>query len=669
MLDGFLSLVLVHTCVLCSGTGVQTRSVQCRNNNPDLSIHYPWLNEDPALCEAALGPSPASSMACTQPQELCWGTEYLSGGKKNGRCEASAGMSCTCRTGWTGTLCDRPQLISNVQTNSLAFGMAGVPIGTPLIITWNSSVSAIPRISILLERSGAASWPVAQYLAYGIQNTNVFQWTVGSVLQAGLDGGAGYTIRVFASSSSSARSASFSVADPCSYLSCGSHATCANGQCTCVGGYSGSTCQVGPCENAMCDPLHSSCNNTYVVSSGQYLSNNVCSLSASTSLCKGGYTGSQCRTPPLCASMPACLNGGDLANVLVTATSCTGTCSCRGLWQGSDCATCSLVCQHGSSPDAGCTKCVGCSAGYFGKSCECKYYELGFRFNTDVSAWWTSDAATSGSLVYARWTKTLAMDLVGAVGLVSANKAAVAIASVTPLASLSAAGSAQVDVLVRLSLDCATTSLFGGAGAGDNQPEWTYTDSVHPIQGPSAERMAIITHAELAELFSAAAASGEASRLGQGRRLLQTTSASSTASATLLLTYTTFVPMLSDTDSAVWQGQVTQTMDPTYTVTATDPSGEQQLVAPSAASDCFQTTCSATSSGSASTSTGGSWTGGLATWAFGLVIAAIALVLILVATACALCFRRNRTVDASKFGTNAAEREMTSIQKSGRWNA
>ena len=495
---------------------------------------------------------------CTLPEETCWGDEYQNGGLKNGRCDLTT-KTCTCRTGYSGAFCTENIGITNVKTNSDLFGTAGVPFGESLSITWNSSTTLFPHVNIILTRtSDATTWPVGQYLATMIPNINSWSWSVGSVLQSGLEAGGGYQVRVWYSKNNGyGDSAQFSIADPCGYISCGAHGTCDRGLCQCSDGYSGQFCGTGPCERALCDTVQNNCTNDYLIASGQYLKPQVCP-------CSAGFTGAQCRTPFLCSSI-TCQNGGDLGGVVQTASSCTGKCVCRGNWIGTACETCGLTCQNGGTVNANCTSCDGCKAGFFGKDCSCQYYLLGFKFLVDVSGWF---GASGNTVAQARWSRTLALDIITAVASVSPNKAAVSIDSITPQPPADGQTKGSVLVSVKLSLNCAPTSQMGG-GAEDNGGGNYHFDysSYEPVSG--------LYHSTAAfEAFLS-------------RHLLTVTP----TDTSLLATYNSFRPLLADTDSPAYQGQITSQADPTFRVTASDPSGTDALQSPDQPRDCFQEDC------------------------------------------------------------------------------
>lgn len=527
-------------------------------------MHYAFIDVDPSFCaqSASAGPMPAATRACSPPADTCWGNVV---GVRNGRCDAETDK-CVCRSGVSGATCEQTAQIVDVQTSGDEFGPSGVPLQQPLSISWRSDPMALPRVSILLRRRNAAStWPVPQYLAAGILNTNAWSWNVGSILEAGLEAGDSYSILVWASQHAYNESATFVLADPCAYTSCGDHGVCANGLCQCSAGFSGPSCGMGPCEAARCDPQHSSCNNTRVVTTGQFLSANVCALNASSTTCLAGYTGAQCRTPPACANLQ-CLNGGDIANAVQANGTCTGACDCRGNWIGEQCQTCGLHCRHGGSPNSGCTACAGCGAGYFGQTCECKFYSLGFRFNQDVSGWFNpASSGASPSLAQQRWTKTLAQDVLLAVSTVSNVRVDVSVDTIKQLAA-TRNSQAQVVVTLRLSLDCSTVGSFGGDDGAD--APWSYMD-YSPARGPSDELLALFTHERLALPYPRSQAGAF------GRRLLQT-AADETSDATLLATYNALLPLLQDRNSIVFQGQITSTMDPTWAVTAAGQTTQMQ---------------------------------------------------------------------------------------------
>ncbi len=169
-------------CSVFCGSGVQSRPVHCRNLRPDESIHYAFVDvEDSECIKAQVLNKPPASQVCSTPDSFCWGKQYDPvTGIKNGRCDVTTTASgsttaaCVCRSPWSGPTCSETYLINNVKTNGLEFGAAGIPLGQPLLITWESNLAYTRRVDVLLKRTGAKAWPAPQYLASGIQNTNAF---------------------------------------------------------------------------------------------------------------------------------------------------------------------------------------------------------------------------------------------------------------------------------------------------------------------------------------------------------------------------------------------------------------------------------------------------------------------------------------------------------------
>ena len=111
--------------------------------------------------------------------------------------------------------------------------------------------------------------------------------------------------------------------------------------------------------------------------------------------------------------------------------------------------------------------------------------------------------------------------------------------------------------------------------------------------------------------------------------------------AALLSTYSLILPLFSDTDSPLWNGQVLQFLDAASPVTATDPTGEVQLQQPNKAADCFNTVCAAAVSPdpTPSPSSGGGDSTGEPTWAW-IVIGISAGIVFLVAVWGVIFMRR-----------------------------
>lgn len=281
-----------------------------------------------------------------------------------------------------------------------------------------------------------------------------------------LEVGSGYRITIYYSKDVSADSDSFSIADPCSYKSCGVNGQCVSGICVCTNGFSGDACEVGPCANAGCSPTSSTCNNTAIVTAPPpTLSSSAAAPPSPSCPCKSGWSGAQCHTPSLCSSL-VCLHGGDLdpESLVLTNTSCTGSCSCVAGWTGSDCGVCGLQCANGGVADSSCSRCV-CAAGYAGAQCKCAYYTLFMRFLLDASSW------SQDSVAVRRFSRTLSTDLAWA----SINSPLHAIINAS-VESLDFTQGNRIGAKVRLAQPCLTASNMGEAGDMDT----TITDPILP---------------------------------------------------------------------------------------------------------------------------------------------------------------------------------------------
>ncbi len=134
------------------------------------------------------------------------------------------------------------------------------------------------------------------------------------------------------------------VGDPCAGVSCNGHGSCVGGGCQCTGGWSGSNCGTppAPCAGVNCNG-HGSC-----VGGG-------CQ-------CTGGWSGSNCSTPPDPCAGVNCNGHGSCAG---------GGCQCTGGWSGSNCSTPPDPCAgvncngHGSCVGGGCQ----CTGGWSGWNC------------------------------------------------------------------------------------------------------------------------------------------------------------------------------------------------------------------------------------------------------------------------------------------------------------
>lgn len=131
----------------------------------------------------------------------------------------------------------------------------------------------------------------------------------------------------------------FKVAPPCAYVECGIHGKCDGGECICTGGYSGSGCDVAPCNNDEC------------------MNEAPCVVDATSPtgkcVCDGlGFSGSTCSVPISCdITAFGCENGGEPDKDCAK-------CECAGRWGGNKCETCGIKCNTDSGPNTGCTACL-----------------------------------------------------------------------------------------------------------------------------------------------------------------------------------------------------------------------------------------------------------------------------------------------------------------------
>lgn len=283
-------------CGAYCGSSTQTRAVYCFNTNVDSTMLQPIVRVDASFCEAAGLEKPAVQQACqSNPPEVCWGRSQAFPDVVNGRCTDG---QCVCRSGSVGASCASIGNVTNVKTNGAQFS-AGIPIGEPLIITWTSDVTSLPYVNIVLLKSftGLAAnttkvggeWAIGEYLGSNIVNSGTFQWQVGSQL-SDLEFGSGFRVRVWYSKNLYADSPVFAIADPCAYKTCGSNGNCQLGKCVCLNGWTGDTCQTGPCERAGCSATSSNCSNVALVTTppGVTTAAAVCAP-----FCKAGYSGAQ----------------------------------------------------------------------------------------------------------------------------------------------------------------------------------------------------------------------------------------------------------------------------------------------------------------------------------------------------------------------------------------
>lgn len=413
---------------------------------PDM--HLDKIEMDDPYCSGQ--PKPGSSRPCIgHSTNICWGAQYNSTGIKNGRCEDG---TCVCRTGQVGLDCTAYGSLFDVTTNGAQF-TDGIPLNEVLQIRWNSSISDLPTVNIILlknlstlasnETGLGSDWNIGEYLVSGLPNTGYYEWTVGSTV-TDLELGNGYIIRVWYSTNLYADSAEFTISDPCAYKNCGLHGVCTDGSCVCQEGFSGTTCEQGPCERANCRSESSTCDNSVVITDASIdltaTYPNVCN-------CTGGWSGSQCRTPPSCEGVVTCLNGGDFdlnTGVIRNDTkTCTGQCSCLNSWSGTSCETCGLTCSSHGTSDTTCAGCT-CENGYSGKNCQCRYYILSMGFDMETASWQNDSTAIE------RFKETLSVDMESA----SSTPTNVTVEDVT------FPKDGRVEVKLRFQTECSETSAM-----------------------------------------------------------------------------------------------------------------------------------------------------------------------------------------------------------------
>ena len=176
---------------------------------------------------------------------------------------------------------------------------------------------------------------------------------------------------------------------------CGNGGACdgTSGHCVCVNGWSGTQCQVPPCETAGCNPHGSLCVMDAAArlrvspilfqlaeSSGVAVARCVCTTHPDTGAPL--YTGPKCMTPVAnCSLLPACANGGThTAETKADGEIGCGACQCQGSWSGVFCGTCNHACYTaGGVANATCSGCT-CIAGWTGLSCACRYATIRIDF-------------------------------------------------------------------------------------------------------------------------------------------------------------------------------------------------------------------------------------------------------------------------------------------------
>jgi len=536
----------------------------------NLPLQYDFVDDSFCVHGATnLNNPPASSQSCFPPSTICDGGVD---GQANGICNSNTG-ECICRLGYGGRDCSISPTLNSVQTNAIFYSQ-GVPINEYLDVSW-ASTGDLPYISVLLLKNGDPQWPFASYLAQQIINTNNFVWKVGSALPD-LQMGDGYQIRVWFGDNLYADSDPFSIADPCAYKYCGDKGICTNGTCECVPGYSGIACAIGPCERAKCDRLHSSCNND------DYIYFNPNSPTLDTCPCTDGYSGSQCRTPPSCASK-TCKNGADLTLVIVHSdgtsndTGDCGVCDCLNRWRGDECETCTLQCENGGKADSTCSECI-CTAGYFGSTCDCRYYTITIPIHLADTSFLDDPIAT------ARFQRTLANDLALAAGVATG-----VIVEVVVNETRIDSSSGDVIATVFFSLECILSSAAeGGSNFGGLLD---FQSLVGPeISNGASNKGAAGLYGTARDAIENAANHFEQ----QGKYAQAQTSADATSDlllpgqqGSLPLAFSMLSNAFSNADSLVYHGVVTGRIDKTSVIVASDPTNQDIVPNIQMASDPF----------------------------------------------------------------------------------
>jgi hypothetical protein len=136
-----------------------------------------------------------------------------------------------------------------------------------------------------------------------------------------------------------------------------------SGQCRCVIGQNGETCErTGSDCNLIC-PSNNNNNNNNIDS---------CNIAQNTCKCKSNYIGDQCQVTTSCNDPKLNQCGVNTGNGYLperTGT-CSNQCTCLGHWVSTNCDMCSLQCQNNGTADKKCTKCY-CRTGFTGEFCDC----------------------------------------------------------------------------------------------------------------------------------------------------------------------------------------------------------------------------------------------------------------------------------------------------------
>jgi len=544
---------------------------------------------------------PASSQVCFPSEGICDGGVD---DEVNGICDSNTGQ-CICRLGFGGKDCSIVPSLSSVETNAIYYTQ-GVPINEYLEVSWVST-GDLSYISVLLLKNGDPQWPFASYLAQQIINTNNFVWKVGTALHD-LQMGDGYQIRIWFGDRLYADSNPFSIADPCAYKYCGDKGICTNGTCVCVPGYSGIACAIGPCERAKCDHLHSSCNND------DYVSDDTTSDTVAVCPCTDGYSGVQCRTPPSC-DFKTCKNGADLTGVIVHSdgssndTEDCGVCDCLNRWTGDQCQTCTLQCENGGYADNSCSECI-CPAGYFGSTCDCRYYTITIPLHLPSSDFLSDPIAT------ARFQRTLANDLALAAGVATG-----VVVQVVVNQTILDSNSGDVIATVFFSLECILSSASEGGSSFAGLLDFS------TVVGPDISNGA--SNKGAAGLYGTArdAIQNAANHFEQQSKYAQIQTSANSNSALLLpgqqgslpLAFSMLSSAFSNADSLLYHGVVTGRIDKKSLITASDPTNTDVVPSIHMASDPF------TKSNRSQSSRGNLNTGSVAALVVSVLIGAMAM--------------------------------------------
>jgi hypothetical protein len=336
-----------------------------------------------------------------------------------GSVTANAAGRCVCSNGYVGPTCAlSPAVVIDsaadaAGTVTVRYHFANDAANAFAVSAGTKSVSVF-----LIPAAGAlAGTPVAVAVHRPATATHdgAGVFTVTAARPAGISPGL-HTARVQVNAAVQTTTPSFVIGALCQGQ-CQNGGTCdaATQKCRCVGGWSGATCSVSPCDTAQCNPSGGICAVPVEPTEAAVA---TCTCAVSTG---GGaevlFSGTRCLTPTgsACSGATACQNGGTRSGFLTTGSTVQcAACVCPAPWTGVLCDTCSLKCYNGGVPNADCTACT-CPQGYVGADCQCRNVVarvLASSTHATTKPWFTAGSTTeSVAAAFQVWGASLAVDL------------------------------------------------------------------------------------------------------------------------------------------------------------------------------------------------------------------------------------------------------------------